>query len=347
MDAVKSYQIEPTSVARFAEIALACVDREFPYSAHHVVNDASDRRTPRELHPAFFGCFDWHSAVHSHWMLAAALRYVPQVANAAEIRAALNDHLTAEKLQVEADYFREPNRRTYERPYGWAWVLKLAESLHGWDDPDAQRWQAALQPLTDVIVELYLDYLPALNRPVRTGLHANTAFGLSFAYDYAVTFGNEQLRLAVVDCALVLFASDRNYPATWEPDEVDFLSPALTEVDLMRRVLEAETFASWLDGFLPDLAKGQPSSLLNPVSMINRSDAQVVHLDGLNLSRAWALWNTASTMRADDVRKSILQRAAERHADAGLQAVGSGDYIGDHWLGSFALYMLLCATDSI
>ena len=329
--------------AQLARIALNGIAREYPTYPGHVLLDAADLRRTRELHPAFYGCFDWHSAVHSHWLLARLLRLLPALPEAEPIRSALNDHLTEANLRAEAAYFAEPGRRSFERPYGWAWLLKLAEELLDWDDPDGRRWSAAIEPLARLIAELYLEFLPRLTYPIRSGTHSNTAFGLTFALDYAQASAHALLRDRIVARSLDYYGADRNGPAMWEPGGGDFLSPCLAEADLMRRVLPAADFAGWLALFLPSLAEGGPPQLLTPAVVSDRSDGQIVHLDGLNLSRAWCLWGIAEALPPDDRRRSILIEAAERHARAGLIGIGSGDYMGEHWLGSFALYARLCA----
>lgn len=340
------FVLTPAFGSQLAAIALDGVQREYPNSPAHVLLAAGDTRSPRQLHPAFYGCFDWHSAVHSHWQLVRLLRLLPALPEAGSIRAVLHAHLTPANLQAETAYFAEPGGQSFERPYGWAWLLKLAEELRGWDDADGRRWAAALTPLADLIVHRYREFLPRLTYPIRSGVHSNTAFGLAFALDYAVAAGDQPLRALLVARSRDYFFGDQDAPARWEPGGGDFFSPSLSEADLMRRVLPAHEFATWLDGFLPDLAAGQPPQLLSPAVVSDRSDGQIVHLDGLNLSRAWCLWNLAGALPRDDSRRAVLAAAAEEHAIAGLAGVGSGDYMGEHWLGSFALYMLGSAPDS-
>lgn len=338
-----SNRLTDTLASQLAGLALAGIRQEYPNSPAHVLMNGADRRLPRELHPAFYGCFDWHSAVHSHWLLVCLLRYRPDLPEAPAIRAVLDEHLSDAKIHTEAAYFAEPGRRSFERPYGWAWLLKLAEELHDWNDADGRYWSGALRPLTEVIVDLYLDYLPRLTYPIRSGAHSNTAFGLSFALDYAIASGHTDLRDKIIRRSLDYFISDQDCPASWEPGGSDFLSPCLAEADLLRRVLTGPDFAAWLGAFLPDLQVGTPTQLLMPVSVSDRNDGQIVHLDGLNLSRAWSLRGIAGALAPDDSRRGILLSAAERHAAAGLSGIGSGTYAGEHWLGSFALYMFCCA----
>jgi len=237
----------------FARLALDCVQRELPNSIQHLINEPGDVRRPRELHPAFYGCLDWHSAVHGHWLLVRLLRTVPGLPEAAAIRAALDANLTAANIAAEVAYFAAPNRGSYERTYGWAWLLQLAAELHAWRDDDARRWAAHLQALTDAIIARYLAFLPRQTYPIRTGVHANTAFGLALALDFARATGHGALETLLVERATTYFAADRDAPAAWEPSGEDFLSPSLMEADLMRRVLPAGSFVPWLHGFLPRL----------------------------------------------------------------------------------------------
>jgi hypothetical protein len=326
----------------FARLALSCVRREYPNILAHVLTGPGDPhlRTPRDLHPAFYGCYDWHSAVHSHWMLARLLRLMPDLPEAPAIRAALCENITLENVLVERDYMANPHRRSFERTYGWAWLLKLAEELHIWDDPDGKEWSRNLQPLASLIVSLYLDFLPRQTYPIRVGTHPNTAFGLTFALDYARTTGHGELEQLIIERSLAYYYRDKDCPASWEPGGSDFLSPCLIEADLMRRVLPPKGFREWLSGFLPGLPKGEPAKLFTPATVADRTDPQIVHLDGLNLSRAWCMWGIAAALSPDDPGRTLLLNAARTHAEASLSHIASGDYMGEHWLASFAVYML-------
>jgi hypothetical protein len=324
----------------FAKLALTAIQKEFPNKPEHVIGDAADVKAPRALHPAFYGSFDWHSSVHGHWLLVRLLKTMPDLPEAKEIRATLNRHLTASNIQVEVEYFARKESKSFERPYGWAWLLKLAEELHGWGDTDAKTWAANLKPLTDTIVARYLDYFPKQNYPIRTGVHPNTAFGLAFAHDYATAVGNDKLRALVEERAKTYFANDTDAPAKWEPGGNDFFSPTLMEADLMRRVLPAGEFRTWVMKFLPGAAKAEPKSLFEPATVTDRTDLQLVHLDGLNLSRAWCMNHIAAALPGDEPVRKVLVESAARHAEAGLQHVASGDYAGEHWLASFAVYLL-------
>lgn len=324
----------------FAQLALKGIQREYPYKPGYVLNGAADNRPPRQFHPAFYGCFDWHSSVHGHWLLVHLLRRFPDVPESKQMRAILAEHLTAKHLQTEAESFTRPNAQSFERPYGWAWLLKLAEELHGWDDPDAKEWSKNLQPLADTIVVRYLNYFPKQTYPIRSGVHSSTAFGLAFAHDYARVVGHAELRRLIEERSRTYFGKDRDIPARWEPDGADFFSPSLMEADLMRRVLTPEEFARWFRHYLPELEKREPKSLLTPAQVTDRSDPQIVHLDGLNLSRAWCMRSIAAALPKDDAARLVLLEAAARHAEAGLANVASGDYAGEHWLASFAVYLL-------
>jgi len=326
--------------SHFAALALKCVNRELPNKPEHVINDAADVRSPKFLHPAFYGCFDWHSSVHGHWMLVRLLKSYPNLPEAPQIRKALGENLTAANILVEASYLRQPNRQSFERTYGWAWLLKLAEELHGWDDPDGDNWAENLQPLVDAVVNAYKVFLPKQTYPIRTGVHPNTAFGLAFALDYAKTVGDRDFEALLNERSRSYYEKDVNYPGSWEPGGEDFLSPALMEADLMRRVMKPGEFALWFQRFLPGVTRGSPAALLEPAIVSDRSDPKLVHLDGLNLSRAWCMRNVASALPAQAPARAMLAASASKHADAALAHVASGDYAGEHWLASFAVYLL-------
>ena len=328
------------NASAFAKLALKGIRKEYPNKPGDVLNGEADVKSPRAMHPAFYGCFDWHSSVHGHWMLVRLLRKFPDLPEQKEIRAALAENLTANNLQAEADYFKQPNRKSFERTYGWAWLLKLAEELHTWDDVQGKEWSGNLQPLADTIVARYLAFLPKQMYPIRTGVHPNTAFGLSFALDYARTVKHKELSERIEERSRTYYVKDIDAPARWEPDGADFFSPSLMEADLMRRVLPAAEFQTWLGKYLPRLAKGEPKNLFEPATVTDRSDPQIVHLDGLNLSRAWCMRNIAKALPANDPARKVLTEAAARHAEAALKHVASGDYAGEHWLASFAVYLM-------
>lgn len=324
-----------TSHARtLAGLALTGVVREFPHKPDHILNSAADALTPRQLHPAFYGCYDWHSSVHSHWLLVRLLGVAPGLPETKEIRELLARHLTAANLKSELAYAMQPGRASFERPYGWAWFFKLTEAALSVNDMRSE--SAALRPLAECFAERLIDWLPRQRYPIRTGVHSNTAFALAFALDYARATSHDVLESATREAALRFYKKDRNAPVSWEPSGNDFFSPTLMEADLMRRVLDARAFGDWFSALIPDLAR---SPLLAPAQVTDRADAQGVHLDGLNLSRAWCFKGIAAALPA---HKTLLNEAAERHLDAALQHVDSGDFLGEHWLGTFALYALTC-----
>lgn len=317
--------------ARMARLALECVHREYPNKIAHVLNSDADARPPRELTPAFFGCYDWHSAVHGHWLLARLARLYPYEPFAQEARRALARSLTAEKLAAEAAYLSGPGRQTFERPYGLAWLVQLAAELREWDDVDAKRWLAALQPLEDAAVARLAAWLPKLPRPVRTGEHSNTAFALGLALDFARTAGRREFEALLVARIRDYFLKDTACPLAYEPSGEDFLSPCLAEADAVRRVLPPAEFAEWLGRFLPRIE-------LEPTHVTDVTDGKLYHLAGLNLSRAWMLEGIAAGLPAGHARRAGLQKLAGRLAEAGFAAIRAEHYEGGHWLGSFAVY---------
>ena len=336
----KKHSLTQTQASHFAALAMKCIQKEFPNKLDHVNNDKDDVRSPRALHGAFYGCFDWHSSVHGHWMLVHLLRLFPNLPEGQKVRDALNENLSTRNIANEVAYLKQANRASFERTYGWAWLLKLAEELHGWNDADGKRWSANLQPLADAFVEKYLVFLPKQNYPIRTGVHPNTAFGLAFALDYARTAGHKKLELLIMERSRTYFGRDVNYPAAWEPGGEDFFSPALMEADLMRRVISKQEFAIWFRRFLPGLAREQPRALLQPAIVTDRTDPKLVHLDGLNLTRAWCMRSIAVVLPQNHPARRILAVSAAAHAQAALPHVTSGNYEGEHWLASFAVYLL-------
>jgi hypothetical protein len=332
--------LDPPAASHFALLALKGIQQEYPNKLGHVINDASEVQNPAALHPAFYGCFDWHSSVHGHWMLVRLLKLFPDLEEGPAIRLALDANLTKVHIEAELAYFQQKNRKSFERTYGWAWLLKLAEELHGWDDLMGKRWAANLQPLVDDMVARYIDFLPRQTYPIRRGVHPNTAFGIAFALDYARTAGHKELETLLVARCLDYFGKDRNYPAQWEPDGDDFFSRSLMEADLMGRVLEPREFAVWFRKFLPTLEVGEPRSLLEPAEVSDRSDPKIVHLDGLNLSRAWCMKGISFALPDGDPLAHALIASAARQAEATLPHIASGSYEGEHWLASFAVYLL-------
>ncbi len=326
--------------SNFARLALAGIRREYPNHIMHALNGPEDIRGPKQLHPAFYGCYDWHSSVHGHWLLARVLRLFPRLSLADEIRTSLAENLTADNCRAELTYFQAPSRRSFERPYGWAWLLKLAAELQSWDDPDARQWAIHLAPLTEWMAGQFVEFFPKQTYPIRTGTHYNTAFALILAHDFAVSTGRIGLRSAIKEMARRYYRSDTDYPGRFEPGGDDFLSGALTEAALMARVLSKQDFKPWFSDFLPQLPQGEPKALLKPATVADRGDPKIVHLDGLNLSRAWCYRTLASAFPTTDSFHMILTEAANFHAATGLAHVSSGDYAGEHWLATFAVLLL-------
>jgi hypothetical protein len=342
--AIKQESAFPTlsqeAASVFARLALDGITREYPNKLDHVMNGPEGVKNPASLHPVFYGSYDWHSCVHGHWMLVRLLRHFPDLPEAEEIRATLSSLLTRANVAVELAYLDAPNRASFERTYGWAWLLKLAEELHGWQDEDGFGWAENLKPLADAMAARYMEFLPKQDYPIRRGVHPNTAFGIAFALDFARTVGNEPLEALLLERTDSYFGDDRDYPAQWEPDGDDFFSRSLMEADLMRRVMSSESFAGWLRRFLPYLESGEPESLLTPAQVSDRTDPKIVHLDGLNLSRAWCMRLIAEGLPSGDSLGPILLFSATRHAEATLPHITSGNYEGEHWLATFAVYML-------
>lgn len=328
-----------------AKLPLKCVRKEYPNKIDHVMNDKGEVQSPKALHPSFYGCFDWHSSVHAHWLLVRLLKLIPNLPEAAAIRAALNENLSTENLAGEVAYLKQASRQSFERTYGWAWLLKLAETLRGWDDADGKRWSASLAPLAAAFAERFVSFLPRQTYPIRTGVHPNTAFGLSFALDYAKAVADKKLAEMIIERSRTYYLNDKNYPAAWEPGGEDFFPPSLMEADLMRRVLPPAEFTKWLAEFLPELAKGEPKSLLVPATVADRTDPKIVHLDGLNLSRAWCMRSIAAALPKDDAARGVLLAAALAHQRASLTNILSGHYEGEHWLASFAMLALGAGGD--
>ena len=328
----------PEIASAFARTALANVVREYPAKLDHVLEGDGDLLPPRSLHPAFRGSFDWHSCVHMHWLLARVRRLMPDLPERAAIDAAFDRHLAPAAIAQECAYLARPAAASFERTYGWAWLLELAHELRRADD--ARRWADALAPLARAFVDRYITYLPRQRHAIRSGLHQSSAFGLAFAWDYARSAGERELAACCGEAALRWFGADRGAPAAWEPSGTDFLSPSLMEADLMRRMLDREAFASWLAAFLPGVERGEPAVLFAPVAVTDRADGYLVHLDGLNLSRAWCMRGIAGALPAGDARVARLRSAAAAHVDAGMAGVRSGEYMGEHWLATFALLAL-------
>jgi hypothetical protein len=331
--------LTPELASKFARLALSHITREYPNLLYHVLNGPKDVRAPRELHPIFFGSMDWHSCVHGYWLLATVLRLSPECDEAPQIRALFDAQLTQANVRGELDYLDQPLRNIFERPYGWAWLLMLAAELNRHGTEEGRRWSRILAPLTDEFVRLFLDFLPKATYPTRVGTHFNSAFAVTLALEYSEVMTNEPLHTLLVDKASSWYRNDVDCQA-WEPGGDDFLSPALMEAECMRRILSAKDFQDWLDRFLPRLAERQPMTLFEPAIVSDRTDGKIAHLDGLNLSRGWCWRSLANVWPDADPRHTIALDAAEAHLAAGLSHV-AGDYMGEHWLATFALLALI------
>ncbi len=333
-------QADAALAARFAGLALDCVHRQYPNKIAHVLNGDEDARPPRELTPAFYGCYDWHSSMHGHWLLARLARRYPDAETAEAARAALAQSLTTANLQGEAEYMQAPGRVGFERPYGLAWLLQLGAELREWDDPDARRWRLALAQVETLAADRIRDWLPKLTHPVRSGEHSQTAFAFGLILDWARSAGDDDMIELIEERAADYYAADYDCPLRYEPSGQDFLSPCLAEADLLRRVTSPDAFADWLTRFLPGIPENGGADWLTPAVVTDPTDGKLVHLDGLNLSRAWMLEGIASGLPADDRRRSALIAAADAHRASGLAAVTGATYEGGHWLGTFATYLI-------
>jgi len=334
-DQQEQLQLTKKGASHFAQLALTCIQQEYPNKLGQVLKDETSLQNPKTLHPAFYGCFDWHSSVHGHWMLVRLLKLFPDMPEAAQIRSMLNTNLSNANIQGEVKYL-ETASKSWERMYGWSWLMKLSEELYDWDDPDGRQWKSNLQPLTDLIIERYIDFLPKQTYAVRTGVHPNTAFGLSFALEYAERAKHDALKNIIIARAKDYFLNDTDCPANWEPSGEDFLSACLEEAKLMSKVLSANEFQSWFKKFLP---KKKMKALVNPAEVSDRSDPKLVHLDGVNLSRAWCIYSLLPYVKKKKTKK-LLIKAAARHLNATVPYIASEYYEGTHWLASFAVYAL-------
>ena len=324
---------DQAQAARFARLALDCVHKEYPNKIAHSLNSDADVKPPRELTPAFYGCYDWHSSVHGHWLLVGLARLFPQAPFTAEARAALSRSLTPANLAQEVKYLNTEGRASFERPYGLAWLLQLAAELKEWNDPQAKEWSSALAPLEDAVVTRVSTWLPKMDHPIRVGEHANTAFSLGLMLDYARIAGRAEFGKLLEGRVRAYYLGDTACPLAYEPSGEDFLSPCLAEADAVRRVLAPDAFAKWLSGFLPRVN-------LQPTRVPDVTDGKLYHLAGLNLSRAWMLEGMVSALPASDARRRPFTALAGSLREAGLASIKSEHYEGGHWLGSFAVYLV-------
>jgi hypothetical protein len=334
MSSPSASRLTPALASQFARLALGHVAREYPNKMDHVLAGPEDVKGPRELHPIFFGSFDWHSCVHGYWTLATVLRLYPDIPEAPAIRALFDDAFTPQKVAVETAYLARPSARGFERPYGWGWLLKLQAELLTHGAP----WAATHAPLAEAFAQRFRDFLPIATYPIRTGVHSSTAFALALASDYARAVGDADLLALFAAKARAWHSGDRDAQA-WEPSGDDFLSATLMTAECLRRLLPAQEFSAWLAAYLPRAAQQQPASLFTPAAPSDRSDGKIAHLDGLNLSRAWCWRELAATLPEAHPAQSVMEDAAARHLAASLPYI-AGDYMGEHWLASFALLAL-------
>lgn len=326
-------EIDPTLASQLVRLVLEGIHREYPHSGVLWLESEADIQSPRSQHPIFYGCLDWHSAVHSHWLLVRLIRILPDAPFQTQVRTILDSSLTPTKIQGEVAYLRRHSR--FECPYGWAWLLQLAAELREW--PDAQQWLSALEPLENIVGRCFQDWLQTLECPDRTGAHRNTAFALGLAFDWSQVSDGQNLATLICEQARRFYGCDRNAPLQWEPLGYDFISPCLAEADLMRRILNPSEFGQWLDAFLPDASELEH---LRPVGPKNPEDYHQAHFRGLNLSRAWMLEGIRASLPPEDPHRSILHRIAQHHRQQGLSEATHDHYASSHWVGTFAVYLL-------
>jgi hypothetical protein len=314
--------------------AFECIDQEYPNKLGQVLGDGTYLKEPSELHPTFYGCFDWHSSVHGHWTLLNILREIPDFEHRDAILQKIQKNISKENILAELKYFDDVHNKNFERTYGWAWLLKVAETLQDWDTDVSREMYTNLKPLVTLIENKYIEFLPKLKYPIRVGEHPNTAFGMSFALDYAKKYSPELERI-IVEKAKEYYINDAGCPITWEPGGFDFLSPCLQEAALMMKVLPREEFIPWLDAFLPDF-RSNPENYLQVAEVTDRADGKLAHLDGLNYSRAWCLYEIGA-----ELGNKKMINLANKHFNYSYKKMDSGEYAGAHWLASFALYAIL------
>ena len=331
--------LDQATASRFAALALKCLHQEYPnHISHTLINDA-DVRAPHELTPAFYGCYDWHSDVHAHWLLVRLTRLFPDADFARAARVAVAQSLTAQNIAGELAYLRREDRASFERPYGLAWFLQLCAELRAWDDPQATQWSNTLRPLESEAATRLENWAGKLRYPIRVGEHDQTAAAFSQVWDWAGVADDPQMRSVLAYAARRFYLADRDCPLSYEPSGEDFYSPCLAEADFMRRVLGPDAFARWLGDFLPEIPARPGKPWIEPAIVIDRSDPKLAHTDGLNLSRAWMLEGIANGLPASDHRVPELRAAAQLHRDVSLPAVTGEHYEGAHWLAAFAVYL--------
>jgi hypothetical protein len=332
-------RIENSMMNQLAKLPLKCLQQEYPNKLGQLLLDSTEIASPKKLHPAFYGCFDWHSSVHGHWSLVYLLNHNPDLSDPANVIGKLTQNLSKENIAVEISYLNKKHEKSFERTYGWAWLLQLQIELDRSPIPQLRLLGENLQPLSDLLVARYLEFLPKLLYPLRVGTHSNTAFGLTMAYDYALHSKNDTLKNSIINNAKRYFLKDKNCPFAWEPGGTDFLSPCMEEINLMIRVLPRQDFLAWVKGFAPELFNKNFTWATARVS--DREDGHLVHLDGLNFSRAWCFYTLAKKYPAYFAH---LNKQADIHFNYSIRSVADGNYEGEHWLASFALRALEAQT---
>ncbi len=327
-------EISITEAKRLLSLPMKCVQKEYPNKLGQVLNEKGDLKSPAELHPSFYGCFDWHSSVHGHWLMVKLVSKYPELISDS-VLTVLQTNLSKDNIEREIAYFGTKNNGSFERTYGWNWLLKLQLELENWNHPVGKELSSNLKPLSDLFCRKYIEFLPKLNYAIRSGDHINTAFGLTFAYDYALAHSNDSLKTVIEKRARDFYFNDKSYPLHLEPSGYDFLSGGFEEIDIMRRILSKEEFKGWLKKFAPQLFNKKFT--LEPGKVSDRSDGHLVHLDGLNFSRAWCLYGITLTLP----ELKHLNTIADQHIQTSLSNIVDGDYMGEHWLASFALLALL------
>lgn len=338
---VETPQLTLEQANTLAALPLHCIETEYPNKMGHVTASPLDQLRPRDQHPVFYGCFDWHSAVHGYWSAITLIKQFPDLKEREALLTKIKTNLTTANIATEVAYLNSEHNRDFERTYGWAWLLKLQQELDTWDTATGRELAQTLLPLSDLIAARYTDYLPKLNYAIRVGEHANTAFGMAFAWDYAKHANKTALKKAIEKKAKEFYLEDVNCPVSWEPSGYDFLSPCLEELDIMRRILPAKEFHKWAAKFLPGIDKGTLNLEIGVVS--DRSDGKLVHIDGLNLSRSWVIYGLVKQYPTE---YGALTELADKHITNTLPNLVADDYAGGHWLGSFAIYALQNAPDA-
>ncbi len=335
-----AYDFTAEQAQKFADLSLTCAEREYPNKPGFILESDKSLQPPRKITPVFFGCFDWHSAVHGHWTLVRLIKRFPALQKKEEIRTLLDSHLTKEKFSTELDYFKQKRNNTFERPYGYGWLLRLASELHSFKDRQAQGWYNAIRPLAQHLSEKSTAYFNTLSVPIREGTHSNTAFAMVHMLDYAKEVGDLKLQSVIEKRAVDFYRRDNNCPLAYEPSGEDFISPCLTEADLMRRVLQKKDFKKWFARFMPNPDSPQFHTLMHPVEIKNLKDPRIGHLIGLWLQRAWCLEGIAASLGESDPRHMIYNKLARSHRHLALQQMFNSGYGGEHWLASFAVYLM-------